>query len=593
MTKKGEKSKTVKAPKGTWGKILKTVFSCCPVSAPFYVLWTLSAVAASFVMLYALENLVEEVSAAAAGTGSTQIMVRLIAILAVCVALKSDWAVNRLFRNRMCYMLNKKFAPRIMEKYSRLDFYCYEDEEMRNVMHLATDNPIILPVDAFFSAVNGMGAVLSNISVIAYFLTVSVWMALIFGVLVCAVTVFDVLGNREVIKAQWERTPDSRRKTDIFNMFCDKNSVFELKAGGADYLEEKYKTLSEKESKRILAGSLRGMRYNAVSLVLLALWVAGMTLLFVSMMSKGEMTAGVAVTVVMSFPVTLNTAWAIASRFKKSYHSYISAGYVYRLMNFPERKGNGLSLISSVPEVEFDNVWFRYPGTDKFILKGLSFRLSAGTSTSLVGENGSGKSTSVKLLLRLYRPTSGRILLNGKDIWEYREEDYYKTVGAVFQDFARYELPFDENIALCLNPDLTSVKETSFYKSTVAAAGSEKAFIGKRLQGGKDLSGGEWQKLAILRLLYRSPSMMILDEPTASLDARAENEIYSAFERLVQKKTALFISHRMALSRIADNVLVLVDGKVAESGKHDLLIKKEGYYARLFEKQAEWYRDNL
>lgn len=588
-----KKQKREKPPKGTWKNILKTIFSCCPFSAAFYIIWVLACVAASFFTLITLERLVVEVTAIDAGTASLRTIAAAVGILTLCTAIRSEWAINRLFRNRLCYMLNRKFAPRIMEKYARLDFSCYEDETLRNVMHLSTDNPITLPVDAFFSAVNGTGAVLSNVSVFAYFLTVSGWLALAFALLVGAVAVLDVLSNREVIRARWEQSPDARRMEDIGTLMRDKNALFELKFGGAAYLREKFRALAKKDAKRIFGASLRGFRYNAASLVLLAAWAAATTFILADMFGSGQISAGVTVTVVTSFPMTLNTAWRIASRFKTCYTNHFAAGYLYRLMNFPERDIDGAPVSGQSYEVLFENVWFRYPGTDKDVLKGVTFRLEAGKAVSLVGENGSGKSTAVKLLLRLYRPTAGRILLNGKDIWEYAEAEYYRAVGAVFQDFARYELPLDENISLAHGADLSAVKETPFYRSVAQAAESETAFLGKRLEGGRDLSGGEWQKIAILRLLYRSPGLMVLDEPTASLDARAENEIYETFRRLTKDRTALFISHRMALSRIADEIVVLEDGVVAERGTHEQLIAKEGgRYAQLFEKQAEWYQEH-
>lgn len=586
-----KREKAEKPPKGTWKNILKTIFSCCPFSAAFYIFWVILCAAASFLILFTLERLVAEVMKFSSGTASLHSIAAAVGILTLCTAIRSEWAINRLFRNRLCYMLNRRFAPRIMEKYARLDFRCYEDETLRNVMHLSTDNPITLPVDAFFSAVNGAGAILTNLSVLLYFLTVSLWFALAFFLFVCAVAVLDILGNREVIRARWEQTPDIRKMEDIDALMRDKDYLFELKFGGAAYLREKFRMLAKKDAKRLFGASLKGFRYNAVSLVLLAAWVVAAVFVLAQMFASGSVSVGIAVTVVTSFPMTLNTAWRIASRFKTCYANYFAAGYLYRLLEFPEREGGGAPVEGQTFEAAFEDVWFRYPGTEEDVLKGVSFRLKAGTATSLVGENGSGKSTAVKLLLRLYRPTSGRILLNGRDIWEYAEADYYRAVGAVFQDFARYELPLDENIALAHGADVSPVAETPFYKSAVRAAGGDTAFLGKRLEGGKDLSGGEWQKLAVLRLLFRSPGLMVLDEPTSGLDARAENEMYEVFRGLTKDRTALFISHRMALSRIADEIVVLSDGVVAEHGTHEELIKKEGgCYAKMFGKQAEWYR---
>ncbi len=587
--KQPAKKERVRAPKGTAGKILGTVFSCCPVSAPVYVVWSVAAAAASFFLLTALERTANAVAALSDG-GSFGAVWAAAGVYALCMLLKTEWVLSGLFRNRFCYRLNVRFAPRIMEKYARLEYLCYEDKEMADVMFRTTDNPIVLPVDAFFNFTRAATSVLSVLSGAAYFLTVSVWLALAYGLLVLAAMILDVLSAREVIRAQWEQSEDNRRMEDISALMQDKNALFELHVtGGASYLTDKFRRLGRRDAKRMFAAARRGFRYNLAGMALLAAWAAATAVLLVRLFSAGRVDVGVIVTVIVSFPMLLDTAWRIAAGFKRGYEGYVAAGYLYRLLAFPERKDGGLP-VTGAPDVVFEDVWFRYPGTETDVLKGVSFRLAPGRSVSLVGENGSGKSTIVKLLLRLYRPTKGRITLNGTDISQYAEDAYFRTVGAVFQDYMRYELPLDENIALARGADLSRVAASPFYAEAVAAAGSETAFLGRRLPGGRDLSGGEWQKVAILRLMYRAPALMLLDEPTASLDALAENEVYEAVRRFGKGRSALFISHRLALSVIADEILVLSDGVIAERGTHDELKRKEGLYAALYETQAAWYR---
>ena len=587
--KKTDKRERVRAPKGTAGKILRTVFSCCPVSAPLYVAWSAAVAASSFFLLLALERAVNAV-AALPGGGPFGAVWATAGVYALCMLLRSDWVLRGLFRNRFCYRLNVRFAPRVLEKYARLSYVCYEDKTMADVMFRSTDNPVILPVDAFFNAVSAAVSALGVLSGAAYFFTVSAYLALTYGVLVLAVSALDVLAARQSVRAQWEQSEDNRRMEDIDAILTDKNVLSELRVtGGSSYLTDKFRRLGGRDAKRMFAAARRGFTYNLAGMALLAGWAAAVTALLVKLFSSGRIGAGVIVTVIVSFPMLSGSAWRIASQCRRAYERYTAAGYLYRLLDFPERKDGGLP-VTGAPDVVFEDVWFRYPGTETDVLKGVSFRLAPGQSVSLVGENGAGKSTIVKLLLRLYRPDRGRITLNGADIFQYAEDAYFRAVGAVFQDYMRYELTLGENIALARGADLSAVRGSPFYREVLASAGSETAFLGRRLPGGRDLSGGEWQKVAILRLLYRAPALMILDEPTASLDALAENEVYEAVRRFKAARTALFVSHRLALSVIADEILVLSDGVIAERGTHDELRKKEGLYAALYETQAEWYR---
>jgi ATP-binding cassette, subfamily B, bacterial len=245
----------------------------------------------------------------------------------------------------------------------------------------------------------------------------------------------------------------------------------------------------------------------------------------------------------------------------------------------------------------FEDVGFIYPGAEHWAVRHLSFTLKAGEVVALVGENGAGKTTLVKLLTRLYDPDEGRILLDGHDLRDYDLDDLRGSMGVIFQDFVRYNFTAGDNIAvgrISARDDQARIERAA--RSSQAddvIAGLPAGYgqrIGKRFKNGVELSGGEWQKVAIARAYMREAEVLILDEPTAALDARAEFEVFQRFKELSRGKTAVLISHRFSSVRMADRIFVLVDGKVEAAGTHDELVARPGLYAELFELQAAGYR---
>jgi len=247
---------------------------------------------------------------------------------------------------------------------------------------------------------------------------------------------------------------------------------------------------------------------------------------------------------------------------------------------------------------EFQNVSFRYPGNSQhLVLDRLSFQFERGERVALVGENGQGKTTIVKLITRLYDPTHGRILLDGIDLREYELADLYREIGVIFQDFFRYEMTARENLAVGRiesASDLPALRMAA--EKSLADRVIEKLprrydqMLGRRFEEGVDLSGGEWQKIALARAYLREAQLLILDEPTASLDARSEFEVFRRFAELTSGKMAVFVSHRLSTVRMADRILVLANGNIAEEGSHAELAALGGRYAEMFEMQAASYR---
>ncbi|NUQ27801.1 MAG: ABC transporter ATP-binding protein, partial [Acidobacteriaceae bacterium] len=246
---------------------------------------------------------------------------------------------------------------------------------------------------------------------------------------------------------------------------------------------------------------------------------------------------------------------------------------------------------------EFRNVSFTYPGTSRTVLKNFTFTLRPGERVALIGENGQGKTTIVKLITRLYDPTEGQILLDGRDLREYKLEELHHEIGVIFQDFMKYEMTARENIGVGRVDRKLDEGEIEYaaHKSLAdtVVAKLEHGYdqlLGRRFEGGVELSGGEWQRIALARAYLRDAQLLILDEPTAALDARSELEVFERFAELTQGKMALLISHRFSTVRMADRIVVLSGGRLIEEGNHQKLMESGGLYAEMFEMQAASYR---
>lgn len=274
----------------------------------------------------------------------------------------------------------------------------------------------------------------------------------------------------------------------------------------------------------------------------------------------------------------------------------------YEFLNYPRFINNpknpkAIPDTSMPPEIEFKNVSFKYPETERYIFKDLNLKINSGEKIALVGENGAGKSTLIKLLLRFYDVIEGEVLINGVNIKEIDLEEWHKLVGALFQDFIKYNFTFKENVYF---GNLEKNNNEELLKEAITKSGANSYIkdlpdgidqvVGKMFDKGIDLSGGQWQKLALARAFFRDAPILILDEPTSAIDAKAEYEIFQRVNKLQKDKTVIIISHRFSTVRNADRILVLDEGRIIEEGNHRKLMKADGLYAELFNIQAQGYK---
>ena len=348
-----------------------------------------------------------------------------------------------------------------------------------------------------------------------------------------------------------------------------------------------------------------GMKYYLIGNIANIIRMMGSYLYVGFLAIKGVFSLGVLVQMIQAADELNNTLGGLVSNTQEILKRCNYAYEFVLFMEYPEALEKGEKAVDNeIREIEFRNVSFKYPGTDKMILDNISIKIGAGEHLSIVGLNGAGKTTFIKLLCRLYDPTSGEILVNGVNIKEYDYNQYMALFAPVFQDFRLFAFPIEENITLVDEDDKEyytgdeAERIEKIIEMVNLAQMMEKLEKGKKTtlfkyfeENGIEPSGGEQQKIAIARALYKSSPVVILDEPTAALDPIAEYEIYKQFHTLVGDKTAFYISHRLSSCRFCDTIAVFSEGKIAEYGNHDTLIKMAGgIYAKMFEAQAQYYR---
>jgi ATP-binding cassette subfamily B protein len=403
-------------------------------------------------------------------------------------------------------------------------------------------------------------------------------------------------------------TPERRQLDYLRYIGASDISAKELKLFGlSNFLVDRYDRLSDEF---YLANKALAVRRSMVSTLLAAVGTLGYyaayaVIIYLTVIgyrsAAGVFTIGVLTFLAGSFRQSRDVIQRILLSLSQVYEQSL---YLDDLFSFlalePHIRPRAGALPVPVPirtGFAFENVGFRYPGAETWAVRGLDFSLAPGERLALVGENGAGKTTLVKLLARLYDPTEGRILLDGVDLREYDVDSLRRNVGVIFQDFVRYDFILRENIAvgnIAEREDeqrIESAAQRSLADSVAARlAGRYDQMLGRRFDGGVELSGGEWQKVALARAYIRDAQLLILDEPTAALDARAEYQVFLRFSELTQGRMAVLISHRFSTVRMADRILVLQGGELVEHGTHEALVAQGGLYAELFQLQAAGYR---
>ena len=497
-------------------------------------------------------------------------------------------------------LVSHEISLRLMHQSARLDLECFEDSDFYDKLERArrqASSRILL-----------MSQVLAQLqdSITVFFLaaaliTFNAWLLLLLAITLIPAFLGETHFNSQSYSLMYGWTQERRELDYLRFAGASDETAKEVKIFGlSDFFGSRYKKLAgeyyranrDLSARRAVWGGLLSMVGS------LGYYTAYAVIIFRTV--YGELSLGDLTFLSGSFLRLRSLMEAILIRF-----SSIADGALYLrdLFDFLEMEPRIISIDNSLPfpvtirkGFTFENVGFRYPQMKQWVLRDVSFTLHPGEKLALVGENGAGKTTLVKLLTRLYDPVEGRIMLDGHDLRKYNLDGLRDAVGVIFQDYVKYHLTATENIAVGLIDERNNesrIKEAA--RQSLADKVIEnlpngyQQMIGRWFKQGTNLSGGEWQKIAIARAYMRDAQLLILDEPTASLDARAENEVFRRFVELTFDKCAVLISHRFSTVRMADRIVVLHEGKLLEHGTHDELLAVGGRYSELFQMQAAGY----
>ena len=502
-------------------------------------------------------------------------------------------------------LLSERFSTetslRLMEHAATLDLEDFEDSELQDRLERARRQAG--GRTSLIGQLMGQAQdVVTVVSFAAGLLVYAPWLIVLLAIALLPAFVGEAHFNAQAYSLNYARTPERRELDYIRQTGASAETAKEVKIFGLNrFLIERYRTLAESffAANRRIALRRAGWGSILSAIGTTAYYVAYAYIVWRTL--HGEFSIGDLTFLAGSFRRLRNLLENLLLGFSQVAGQAL---YLDDLFSFFEIRPEIVQPLNArrFPApiqlgFTFENVGFRYPGAERWAVRKLDFTLRAGEILALVGENGAGKTTLVKLLARLYDPDEGRILLDGHDLREYDLFALRASIGVIFQDFVRYHLSAADNIAVGrieAREDrlrIVEAAERSMADEFIRRlpAGYEQV-LGKRFHTGVDVSGGEWQKIAIARAYMRDAQVLILDEPTAALDARAEYEVFKRFKEMSRGKTVVLISHRFSSVRMADRIVVLADGSIEATGTHAELLEQGGRYAELFELQAAGYR---
>ncbi len=499
--------------------------------------------------------------------------------------------------------LHESFKIMFISKRANIDIATFEDPKFNDTLNTLWEHdvwPLInMAQDMFMNLPNILGVAIASFVLYAF----NPWLFLIVALAVLPRLVVELMYGQGVYGIFNAEAPVRRRFWALQDHFFNKKELTELKLfQNTDHFIRMIADIFRSFNIKQKLIEKKKVFWHMIALVLTGGAIGGGVVLVINSVLLGKTEVGTMVFIIASIMELESALAGFLMNMAKQYKDSLFATDLFKILdarsNLP--KANNPFKISSAcaPRVLFQNVSFSYPGTTKQVLSHISFAIEPGEKLALVGINGAGKTTLVKLLCRIYDPTEGQILVDGRDLKELDIDSWLHALGVLFQDYSSYKFKVAESIALGRTDiplDMDRVKW--------AAQGSEASdfidgwedgydqMIGKQFDKGIDPSKGQLQKLALARALYRNPAILVLDEPTASVDAESEAKIFARLEALPKDKTVILISHRFSTVRTADKILVLKDGTVHEIGSHVELMEKDGTYAKLFRLQARGYSE--
>jgi len=510
--------------------------------------------------------------------------------------------VSQLVTSLQSDLLSNHISVRLMEKANALDLSYFENAQFYDKLENARREAGYRPSQMVTQLFGLLRSTVTLVAVIGVLASLSWWLVLLVIAVSIPSFIYQAKYSGQFFSLLTGRAPEQRKLNYLGYLLTTDSPVKELRIFGLHgTLLERYRQIFAKFYKENRDLTVRRTA-SQFALGALGTVVSGLTYIYVVLeVIAGRITVGGLTLYYQAFQQSQSQVSNILSGIGSTYENSLFLSNLFAFLAYaPELpvRADPLPVPQPIHEgIVLDHVSFKYPGTEKWVLEDISFAIRPGETVALVGANGAGKTTLVKLLTRLYDPTEGTITIDGIDLREFDPAELRSRVGVIFQDYVKYQLTAGENIGF---GRIEAIEDSGRIARSAVEAGADSVIaglpqgyetpLGRWFQDGQELSIGQWQKVALARAFMRDADLLILDEPTSSLDVRSEYEVFQAFSELTEGKMAVLISHRFSTVRMAGRIVVIEDGRVIENGGHDELILKGGRYAELFDMQAASYR---
>lgn len=600
----------LKKRKYTWLDMFYIPFSCAPVSTIMVTLQKAITALVNVLQVVVVAEFVDSVIVAVTNrTLDKEVLIWFVVMLLMVSWKRVSFNIGKIFSRHIVVMGTEQFLRECTAKHSRMEYYLLEKPEIQELMNRITDkiNKNLNWMIQWF--LNFFVIYIPRIVGVLLIIGMHVWwLALVVMLMVIPLIMLSLRGGRKIYKANEDASVYERRHRYFFDLLTGREAVEERSLFGyTGSVNQNWHDHYEKARKiNLHAEALNTLSIRGGS-ILTSVLSSAIVLLMIPLAASGEITLGLFVSLATAVYDLVNLmGWEMSRAVSQiaKYHEYMKNLTVFAAL--PERKMEpeetenvkGKEKIE-LKELEFKHVTFHYPGSDINILRDFSMKLEEGKHYAIVGENGAGKSTFIKLLTGLYTNYEGEILLNGRELRSYNAEEWKQVFSGVYQDFARYFISVEDNIQIGnIEMMYDSDAKKRMHKITESLGVHEEIIslkhryatkLGKLEKDGADLSGGQWQKVAMARALMNDAPLLILDEPTAALDPISESRLYELFGKISKDRTTIFISHRLGSTKLADHIFVIGNGCVQEQGSHEELLQKSGLYAEMFKAQQSWY----
>lgn len=584
-------------------KTMRELFKTCGGLISLIIILMIFNYTGSFMPLVSA-RLIETAQEYLSGSAGADRMWELFALMCVLSAVSGiTYMLYEPLNNTVIRKGMRSFGLRLFHKMCSIPQILFEDSKSFEKHKLAfkainssyEENPML---GIGMVSLNTLDGIISNVINIAILVSFSPKL-LIFALISTPLSVFISVASENAKKKMRRGQAQKTRETDyLWSLFCKKESVKEMRVFGAGgFMREKWrKTRDEMIDEEIGVQSKILTRSNLGDIIknlFYALNVAfAVYLIIQGEISIGEFTACLGV-----FASLQATLVSFMYNLETFYEALGKAEEYYSFMELEDREDGTEECTPFSDSIELKNISFRYPNMSEYALNNIDLKIKKGEKIVIVGENGSGKTTLSKLITGAYTPEIGAVRIDGKNIENMKRDSYMRNISMVSQNFVRYSMTLRENVGISdterINNDeeITSALKMAEAEETAETIGSIDAQLGREF-GGSELSGGQWQRIAIARGIFRKSPIIILDEPTAALDPLMEYEILSRFIQIAEDRTAIIISHRIGICTAADRIIVMKDGEIVEEGSHEELMKANGEYFRMWQAQVKWMRDD-